>query len=93
MFCHKSNNCVNHPSGCRECNTMGDSMNPYPNFVEKKPEVVKYKIFFGNNVLVSADVMLNAWLKENPQVRLISWQYDQARMGDHSICIEYAEVE
>lgn len=93
MFCHKNYICGNYPTGCRECQSMADCMNAYPNFVQKKNKVVKYKIFFGNSVLVSADAMLNNWLKENPGVRMISWQYSQARMGDHSICIEYEEEE
>ena len=56
-------------------------------------KVRKYKLFFGNSYMVSADVMLNNWVKENPKARIIEWQYDQARMGDHSICIEYEEEE
>lgn len=51
----------------------------------------KFKIFFGNHTLVTADDKLNQWLRENPNVRVVNWQYDQARMGDHSICIEYVE--
>ena len=51
----------------------------------------KFKIFFGNHTLQSADEKLNQWLEENPNIKLVSWQYSQARMGDHSICVEYVE--
>lgn len=51
----------------------------------------KFMIFFGNSTTVPADVKLNNWLKENPRVRVLEYQYQQARMGDHSICIVYEE--
>ena len=51
----------------------------------------KFKIFFGNHTLQSADEKLNQWREEHPDVYIIGWQYSQARMGDHSICIEYTE--
>lgn len=53
--------------------------------------MTKFKIFFGNHTLQTADDKLNQWLAENPSVRIIEWRYDQARMGDHSICIQYVE--
>ena len=62
----------------------------------KKPDIdcaVKFKIFWGNHTNVSADVKLNQWLVENPSVELVEWQYQQVRLGDHSICITYKEKE
>ena len=53
----------------------------------------KFKIFFGNHTMISADTKLNQWLAENPSVSIVSWQYQQARMGDHSICIAYREAK
>lgn len=52
---------------------------------------VKFKIFFGNHTIKSADDKLNEWLKENPKVRIINWQYQEPRIGDHSICVAYVE--
>ena len=53
--------------------------------------MIKFKIFFGNPSSVSADTKLNNWMRENPHVRVLNYQYQQARMGDHSICITYME--
>ncbi len=53
----------------------------------------KFKIFFGNHTMQSADEKLNQWLKEHPRASVIEWQYSQARMGDHSICILYKEAD
>ena len=54
--------------------------------------MVKFKIFFGNHTIKSADEKLNEWLRENPKISIISWQYQEPRIGDHSICIAYREV-
>ena len=52
----------------------------------------RFKIFFGTHGSLgenTAENKINDWLEKNPDVYIISWQYQQARMGDHSICIEY----
>lgn len=51
----------------------------------------KFNIFFGNQAGVSAAARLNNWLEKNPNIIIHKWEYQQARMGDHSICIEYEE--
>ena len=53
----------------------------------------KFVIFFGNQSTTRADGKLNFWLKTNPNVRILSYQYQHARMGDHSICVMYEETE
>lgn len=53
---------------------------------------IKFKIFFGTATGDHADTKLNRWLSENPNVRVIDYKYQQARMGDHSICITYTET-
>lgn len=50
----------------------------------------KFKIFMGN-AGYQADDKANEWLEENPNVEIISMKYQQARYGDHSICILYKE--
>lgn len=52
----------------------------------------KYKIFFGNQSTVTAAAKLNEWLEKNPDIIIHTWQYQQARLGDHSICIEYDKL-
>ena len=52
----------------------------------------KFMIFFGNSSSGRADSKINFWLKTNPNVRVLGWQYQQARMGDHSICVMYEET-
>ena len=91
MNCRLSNLCVNYPSKCLDCQTISEEINTLPHYEKRKPPVHKFKIFFGNHTLQTADDKLNQWLKENPSVRIIEWRYDQARMGDHSICIQYEE--
>ena len=54
---------------------------------------VRFKIFFGNHLVQSADEKLNQWLDENPNVRVIGWRYQEPRIGDHSICVEYVEAK
>ena len=53
----------------------------------------KFKIFFGNHTLQSADEKLNQWLEENPLAVILKWQYQEPRIGDHSICIQYILYE
>lgn len=53
----------------------------------------KFKIFWGNHTMQSADEKLNQWIAENPTVVILEWQYRQVRLGDHSICIKYEEKE
>lgn len=54
--------------------------------------MIKFKIFYGNHTDVSADVKANQWLEKNPNVRVLGYQYQQVRVGDHSICIMYREI-
>ena len=97
MKCSRSNNCVGYPQKCTACEVTSSAFNPYPYFVEIAPRRewtdVKFKIFWGNHTSVSADAKLNQWLAENPSVELVEWQYQQVRLGDHSICIVYKEKE
>ena len=58
----------------------------------KKIKRVRFKIFFGNHMVQTADDMLNQWLAENPNAHILSYQYQEVRIGDHSICIQYEEV-
>ena len=51
----------------------------------------RFKIFMGTYAM-KADVDMNEWLDENPNVKVVDFKYQQARFGDHSICIMY-EVE
>ena len=53
--------------------------------------MIKFKIFWGNHTMQSADEKLNQWLQDNPSVKILTYQYQQARLGDHSICISYRE--
>jgi len=39
----------------------------------------------------SADVEFNMWIKEHPNIEIVDFKYQQARYGDHSICILYKE--
>lgn len=52
--------------------------------------MVRFKLFFGtcNNL---ADEKANAWLREHPDIEVVEMKYQQARYGDHSICIMYKE--
>lgn len=52
--------------------------------------MVRFKIFFGN-VNHYADEKANTWLKEHPDIEVVEMKYQQARYGDHSICIMYKE--
>ena len=58
--------------------------------------MVKFKIFFGSSTNqlgkgMTADDKANAWLAENPNIDILQMKYQQARYGDHSICIMYEE--
>lgn len=95
MTCLKRYDCGSYPQKCAICTIMSGAHDPYPYFNKISPDVtrdnVKFKIFWGNHTNVSADAKLNQWLAENPSVELIEWQYQQVRLGDHSICIAYKE--
>ncbi len=93
MNCRFKHDCVNNPFECLKCKEKATYSDLYPCFADHKPvrKVRRFKIFFGNHLTVPADDILNEWVKNNPKVRIIEWQYSQARMGDHSICIEYEE--
>lgn len=90
MTCVKSSTCDNYGKKCRECWSMTDPWNTTPCYVRKNGSV-KFKIFYGNHTLQSADEKVNQWLNENPSIRLVEYQYQQARLGDHSICVMYEE--
>ena len=53
----------------------------------------KAKLFFGNQGGTRADILFGEWIEEHPNVKIIEFKYDQARYGDHSICILYEEEE
>lgn len=60
--------------------------------------MVKFKIFFGSSTNqlgrgMTADDKANAWLVENPNINILQMKYQQARYGDHSICIMYEECK
>lgn len=58
--------------------------------------MIRFKIFFGTYGTVAvntAENKINDWLKRNPDVYVLDWQYQQARMGDHSICIRYDDCK
>lgn len=52
--------------------------------------MVRFKLFFGTCSNL-ADEKANAWLKEHPDIEVVEMKYQQARYGDHSICIMYKE--
>ena len=52
--------------------------------------MIKVKIFMGN-AQEMADTYANAWLEKNSHIEIIDMEYQQARYGDHSICILYRE--
>lgn len=93
MKCRLSDVCVNYPHKCLDCETLAQDVNYLPYCEKRKPPITKFKIFWGNHTNVSADVKLNQWLADNPSVELVDWQYQQVRLGDHSICITYKEKE
>lgn len=52
--------------------------------------MVKFKLFFGT-LSDTADEQVNEWLEEEKNIEVIDFKYQQARFGDHSICIMYKE--
>jgi hypothetical protein len=55
--------------------------------------MIKYKtkIFFGT-ISNYADEQFNEWIRTRPNIKILEFKYEQARCGDHSICILYQEV-
>lgn len=58
--------------------------------------MIKFKIFTDSpdNPYLEpklADEVLNDWLKENPKVEIINFQYQLGRYRYNSICIMYKE--
>lgn len=51
----------------------------------------KIKIFTGTYQNM-ADNKFNEWIKDNSNIDIISFKYQQVRYGDHIICILYKEV-
>ena len=54
--------------------------------------MVRFKTFF-RSFPQHATEALNKWIDEHPKAKIIDYQYQQARCGDHSICIRYEEEE
>ena len=48
-------------------------------------------IIFTGNVKNKADIKANEWLKEHLHISIINVSYQQANLGEHSICIFYEE--
>lgn len=54
--------------------------------------MVKFESFF--RVLPNhATDALNEWIDNHPKAKIIDFQFQQARYGDHSICIRYEEED
>ena len=56
--------------------------------------MIKFKIFSdftSDSECYTADEVLNDWIKENPKVEIISFQYQLSRHGYNFICIMYKE--
>lgn len=51
---------------------------------------IKTKIFLGTND-DKADEQFNDWIKKE-NIDIIKFKYQQARYGDHSICILYKDL-
>lgn len=52
--------------------------------------MIKFKLFFGTCSNGNyADTKANLWLLEHPKIKILNMKYQQARYGDHSICIMY----
>lgn len=51
----------------------------------------KFKIFMGSQKN-HADVTANKWLEKHQNISIINVSYQQARYGDHSICIFYNDL-
>lgn len=91
MACSKSDTCANHRIRCYDCFVISSPFQEHPYYIQKKVKRVRFKIFFGNHTVQSADDKLNQWIAENPNAHILSYQYQEARIGDHSICIQYEE--
>lgn len=96
MECSKKETCVNHEVECYRCAAMADMYTPYPCYKALVStdgfRRVKFQIFFGSQIKGgAADDLLNEWLSEHPSVVILDMKYQQARYGDHSICIMYRE--
>jgi hypothetical protein len=52
--------------------------------------MTKFKLFFGEHTH-RADEVANEWLAQHPNIKITTMRYQQARYGDHSICIMYEE--
>ena len=53
----------------------------------------KTKVFMGTvNKGEGADDKFNLWIKTHPNIEIIEFKYQQARYGDHSICMLYKEI-
>ena len=53
----------------------------------------KTKIFLGNG-LHKADDEFNSWSTNNPNIKILNFEYRQQRRNfDHSICILYKELD
>jgi hypothetical protein len=90
--CTKAKTCVNRDKLCSGCMSMSSPFDTTPYYEERRVQV-RFKIFFGSeDDLHSADRRLNTWLDKHPNVRILSYQYRHANMGDHSICITYEEI-
>lgn len=51
----------------------------------------KFKIFMGSQKN-HADIQANKWLEKHQNISIINVSYQQARYGDHSICIFYNDL-
>lgn len=95
--CPTCNFCSNYPFMCFECASNLCGTATYFKPIEKHHETdkektvfnnQKFKIFFGT-YQNPADIKVNKWIEDNPNVTIVSYQYQQEGMGDHSICIMY----
>jgi len=90
LMCSKSDTCANYGDRCSDCVVIASPYDETPYYVEKRDKKVKFKIFFGGQSGTRADSKLNEWLKQNPNVRVVGYQYQATQVG-HSICIMYEE--
>lgn len=51
----------------------------------------KAKIFMDGKGIDKADTKFNSWMKNNQNVCILQFEYQQAKYGEHSICILYRE--
>lgn len=92
MACSKSDTCANNKIRCYDCQVISSPFQKTPYYVEKKPARIRFKIFFGNHTIKSADEKVNEWMDQNPNATVLGYQFQEPRIGDHSICIMYKEV-